>query len=75
MSEKKTIYLKQDEIKYILIGGDSYLCMMVDLTADVEADMLSDANCIDVPFNSQTVTALCEMVREYDIPVIDFVRR
>ena len=74
MSEIKKIQINQSKVKYILIGSDSYMCMMVDLTKDPEAGLLSDENCIDVPFNSQTVTALCEMVREKDIPVFDFVR-
>ena len=74
MSEKKVIKIKTDKIKYILVSDDSYMCMMVDLTENVDKDLLSDENCIEVPFNSQTVTALCEMVREHDVAVLDFVR-
>ena len=57
------------KIKYILVGSDSYMCMMVD----PGIDMLEDGNCIDVPFNSQSVTALCGLIKEYDIQVLDFM--
>jgi len=71
----KEIEVVAEDVKYVLVGKDSYMLMMVDLTDNVELDLLTDENCIDVPFNSQTITALCEMVREHDVAVLDFVRR
>ena len=75
MSDVKTIKIVAEEVKYVLCGQDSYMCMMVDLTDDVDKDILSDENCVEVHYNSQTVSELCKMHAEYGFAVLDFVKR
>ena len=70
----KEIEVVAEDVKYVIVGKDSYMLMMVDLTDNVELALLTDKNCIEVPFSSHTITKLCDLVREHDVAVLDFVR-
>ena len=72
MSKEKAIKLIGADVKMVLVGVDSYMVFTEDLKGLIEESLLLTEDIIEVPFTSQSITALCDLVREHDTPVVDY---